>query len=146
MALVILKGINQVPSTLAHLKIKVVIPIRLALPLPQTGLGEAGVLGQGSLTNVNSNLFGVSATVGHSSSKSHTIKATMTDVGSTVQAGEKVNITAKNDINAKGSNISGNDVIFNAGYKTISSNNNFGVGASASIGIKERHRPALQAA
>ncbi|CAI3954812.1 S-layer family protein [Commensalibacter papalotli (ex Botero et al. 2024)] len=120
-----------------------------AYPLIQTGLGEAGVLGKGSLTNVNSNLIGVSASVGHSSNKSDTKVVTTTDVGSTVAAGGKVNVTAKNDINATASNISGNDVIFNAGgdvnlnagYKTsdsekTSSQNSFGVGASASIGIK----------
>ncbi|CAI3955037.1 hemagglutinin repeat-containing protein [Commensalibacter papalotli (ex Botero et al. 2024)] len=111
------------------------------------GMGKAGLLGANGGNVVDYGLMGAAATIGHESNKSHTITQTMTDVGSTVTAGGKVNINAKNDINATGSNISGNDVIFNAGgdinlnagYKTTeskstSSSNKFGVGATTSLG------------
>ncbi|MDI2113859.1 hemagglutinin repeat-containing protein [Commensalibacter nepenthis] len=117
-------------------------PINLAQALAAEKANVANHAG------VNYNLMGVSASVGHESNKSESQKATTTDVGSSVTAGGKVNINAKNDINATGSTISGNDVIFNAGgdinlnagYKTeesksSSSSNKFGIGASGSVGI-----------
>ncbi|MDI2111713.1 beta strand repeat-containing protein [Commensalibacter nepenthis] len=113
------------------------------------GMGKAGLLGANGSKGVDYSLIGATATIGHESNKSHTITQTTTDVGSNVTAGGKVNINAKNDINATGSNISGNDVIFNAGgdinlnagYKTsesksTSSSNKFGVGATTSLGAK----------
>lgn len=63
-------------------------------------------------------------------------------------AGGKVNITAKKEINATASTISGNDIIFNAGgdinlnagYRTTqtkvtASSNSFGVGGGTSLGV-----------
>lgn len=113
-----------------------------------TGMGKAGYLRKEDSKTADYNLMGASATIGHSSNKSHATETTTTDVGSTVMAGGKVNITAKKEINATASTISGNDIIFNAGgdinlnagYRTTqtkvtASSNSFGVGGGTSLGV-----------
>lgn len=113
-----------------------------------TGMGKAGYLGKEGSKTADYNLMGASATIGHSSNKRHATETTTTDVGSTVMAGGKVNITAKKEINATASTISGNDIIFNAGgdinlnagYKTTqtkvtASSNSFGVGGGTLLGV-----------